>query len=54
MIDNKEMNRILSKLEECEDEGKAVMYLKKFNAQSKLLGKLLLNEMKKIPFRNET
>ena len=43
MIDNKEINRILSKLEDCEDEEKAVMYLKKFNSQSKLLGKLLLN-----------
>ena len=43
MIDNKEMNRILSKLEDCEDEEKAVMYLKKFNSQSKILGKLLLN-----------
>jgi hypothetical protein len=35
MIDNKEMNRILSKLEDCEDEEQAVLYLKRFNSQSK-------------------
>lgn len=43
MIDNKEINRILEILENCEDEEKAVVYLKKFNKASKELGKLLLN-----------
>jgi hypothetical protein len=43
MIDNNEINRILEKLENLEDEGLAVELLKEFNQASSELGKLLLN-----------
>ncbi len=43
MIDNREIEKVLEKLESCEDQELAVMYLKKFNAASKRLGQLLLN-----------
>lgn len=43
MIDNKEIERILLKLENIEDEKLAVELLKEFNRSSSKLGKLLLN-----------
>ena len=43
MIDNKEIQRILDKLENLEDEVLAVELLKEFNRSSSDLGKLLLN-----------
>lgn len=43
MIDNAEVNRILEKLENHDDEAEAVSLLKEFNAASSRLGKLLLN-----------
>jgi len=43
MIDNKEIQRILDKLESLEDEVLAVELLKEFNRSSSELGKLLLN-----------
>lgn len=43
MIDNKEINQILEKLENLEDEKKAVELLREFNSASSELGKLLLN-----------
>lgn len=43
MLDNKEINEILEKLENLEDEELAVELLKEFNSASKVLGKLLLN-----------
>lgn len=43
MIDNKEIERILEKLENIEDENLAVELLKEFNRSSSELGKLLLN-----------
>ncbi len=43
MIDNKEIERILLKLENIEDEKLAVELLKEFNRSSSELGKLLLN-----------
>lgn len=43
MLDNKELNSILEKLENMEDEIAAVELLKEFNLSSGKLGKLLLN-----------
>lgn len=43
MLDNQEINSILEKLENLEDEELAVELLREFNAASKDLGKLLLN-----------
>lgn len=43
MLDNQEINEILEKLENLEDEELAVELLKEFNSASKILGKLLLN-----------
>ncbi|MBC7429363.1 MAG: hypothetical protein H7336_12165 [Bacteriovorax sp.] len=43
MIDNNEIERILDKLENLEDEVLAVELLKEFNRSSSELGKLLLN-----------
>ena len=43
MIDNNEIERILEKLENLEDEELAVELLKEFNRSSSELGKLLLN-----------
>ena len=43
MIDNNEIERILNKLENLEDEILAVELLKEFNRASSDLGKLLLN-----------
>ena len=43
MIDNSEIERILDKLENFEDEQLAVELLKEFNRYSSDLGKLLLN-----------
>ena len=43
MLDNKEINRLLEILENCEDEELAVKLLQDFNGASKHLGKLLLN-----------
>ena len=43
MIDNSEIERILEKLENFEDEQLAVKLLKEFNRYSSELGKLLLN-----------
>lgn len=43
MLDNIEINAILEKLENLEDEALAVTLLKEFNAASGKLGKLLLN-----------
>lgn len=43
MIDNSELNRILEKLENLEDEELAVELLREFNQASSDLGKLLLN-----------
>lgn len=43
MIDNKEIEKILEKLENLEDEELAVNLLKEFNNSSSVLGKLLLN-----------
>ena len=43
MLDNSEINAILEKLENLEDEDLAVKLLKEFNGATKLLGKLLLN-----------
>ena len=44
MFDNKDVNRILEKLENLEDEALAVELLREFNQASKKLGKLLLNQ----------
>lgn len=43
MLDNQELNEILEKLENLEDEELAVKLLKEFNEASGKLGKLLLN-----------
>lgn len=43
MIQNTEIEKILEKLENLEDEGLAVELLKEFNLASSELGKLLLN-----------
>ena len=43
MIDNNEIERILEKLENMEDEELAVILLREFNSASSELGKLLLN-----------
>lgn len=43
MIDNSEIERILQKLENLDDEELAVVLLKEFNSASAELGKLLLN-----------
>lgn len=43
MIDNQDLNKILEKLENLEDEELAVELLRDFNNASKKLGKLLLN-----------
>ena len=48
MIDNSEIERILDKLENLEDEVLAVELLKEFNSASADLGKLLLNLDKKL------
>lgn len=44
MIDNKEINEILMKLEGLEDENLAVLLLKEFNDATKVLGLLLMNQ----------
>ena len=43
MIDNQEMDEILSILEELEDEQEAARLLAEFNKKSAALGKLILN-----------
>ena len=43
MLDNREVNAILEKLENLDDETLAVELLKEFNAASGKLGKLILN-----------
>lgn len=43
MLDNREVNAILEKLENLDDEAMAVNLLKEFNLASSRLGKLLLN-----------
>jgi hypothetical protein len=43
MLDNKDINAILEKLENMEDEELAVELLREFNSCSGKLGKLLLN-----------
>ena len=43
MIDNKEIEKILNKLENLEDEELAIKLLSEFNRSSSELGKLLLN-----------
>ncbi len=43
MFDNSEIEELLSKLEEMEDEGLAASLLSEFNEKSKLLGQLLMN-----------
>lgn len=43
MLDNHEVNRILEKLENLDDETLAVELLREFNSASGKLGKLLLN-----------
>lgn len=43
MIDNSDIERILEKLENLEDEELAVSLLKEFNRSSSELGRLLLN-----------
>lgn len=48
MLDNKEINQILEKLENLEDEVLAVELLMEFNSASKNLGKLVLNLDKSI------
>jgi len=49
MLDNQDINTILEKLENLEDEELAVELLREFNATSKILGKLLLNLDKSLP-----
>lgn len=49
MLDNQDINTILEKLENLEDEELAVELLKEFNSASKDLGKLLLNLDKALP-----
>jgi hypothetical protein len=49
MLDNQDINTILEKLENLEDEELAVELLKEFNSASKDLGKLLLNLDKSLP-----
>jgi hypothetical protein len=49
MLDNQEINELLEKLENLEDEVLAVELLKEFNLASKKLGKLVLNLDKTIP-----
>lgn len=49
MLDNQDINTILEKLENLEDEELAVELLKEFNSASKILGKLLLNLDKSLP-----
>lgn len=49
MLDNQDINAILEKLENLEDEELAVELLKEFNSASKILGKLLLNLDKSLP-----
>lgn len=48
MIENNEINRILEKLENLEDEELAVELLKEFNSASSELGKVLLNHDKNL------
>lgn len=48
MIDNSEIERILSKLENLEDEELAVKLLAEFNRTSSELGKLLVNRDPKL------
>tara|TARA_R110002049_G_scaffold175379_3_gene342681 strand:- start:437 stop:661 length:225 start_codon:yes stop_codon:yes gene_type:complete len=43
VFDNSEIEELLSKLEEMEDEGLAANLLADFNAKSKVLGQLLMN-----------
>ena len=43
LLDNAEVNKILEKLEQLEDEELAVKLLKEFNDQSRSLGLLLMN-----------
>ncbi len=49
MLDNQDINEILEKLENLEDEELAVELLREFNLASKALGKLLLNLDKSLP-----
>lgn len=44
LIDNSEVERVLAKLEELEDEGLAVELLKKFNDATRELGLLVMNK----------
>jgi hypothetical protein len=44
MIDNSEINKILTILEEMEDEQKAAHLLSVFNRKTKKLGELVLNK----------
>lgn len=48
MLDNKDVNAILAKLEDLEDEELAVELLREFNSASKTLGQLILNMDKTI------
>ena len=49
MLDNQDINEILEKLENLEDEELSVELLREFNLASKALGKLLLNLDKSLP-----
>ncbi|MEC7278347.1 MAG: hypothetical protein VXV96_18640 [Bdellovibrionota bacterium] len=44
LIDNTEIERVLAKLEELEDESLAVELLKEFNEATRDFGQLLLNQ----------
>lgn len=44
MLDNREINEVLEKLESLEDEHLAVELLKEFNRLTSLQGKLILNK----------
>ncbi|MCF8058846.1 MAG: hypothetical protein K9K67_06105 [Bacteriovoracaceae bacterium] len=44
LIDNTEVERVLTKLEEIEDEALAVELLKEFSDATRELGRLLLNQ----------
>ena len=48
MLDNTEVEAVLAKLEELEDEELAVKLLKEFNEKTKHLGQLILNKDKSL------
>ena len=49
MLDNVELESLMAKLEECEDEQLAVELLRELNDATSKYGKLLLNQNEELP-----